>query len=555
MKLKKVLATVMSIALFAAALTGCGSSDTSGSFNDGYADNVFRVAIASDIETADVQLSTADYTLPINLYDTLVEVKTLDDGTSEIEGSLAEDWEISDDGLVYTFHLRQGVLFSNGEELEADDVLYTIDRMANPERLAKNTDCMDMIKGVQDMLDGKIDTVEGVGVEIIDKYTVAITLEQAYAPFLANLCVPGFSIYNREAGDAADEAGDGIQSSKFGVDPEYTVGTGPFTLKEWKVNDHIYLEANENYWKGTPSIDGVLITVVPDNDTRKMMFENGEIDLYDLDYAREQIPYYTESEEYKDRIISKPRLSTYYYSINENIEPFQDVRVRKAVQMAINRQEILDTLYASAGEVANGIFPPGLIAYNEELDEIPYDPEAAKELLEEAGYPDGFEMEITQTTDSTDTLSLNELVQSQLAEVGIKVTINQMDEATWLDVRSNGELPMYQTVWSADFNDPDNFIYTFFSPENTVARSFNYYNTEAMEKVVEARFMTDEDERIEAYQELEKEIIQDDAAWIPLFHLQHLWVKSERLKSYTPHWAGWSEANYWDVELDVSDAE
>ena len=125
MKLKKVLATVMSIALFAAALTGCGSSDTSGSFNDGYADNVFRVAIASDIETADVQLSTADYTLPINLYDTLVEVKTLDDGTSEIEGSLAEDWEISDDGLVYTFHLRQGVLFSNGEELEADDVLYT----------------------------------------------------------------------------------------------------------------------------------------------------------------------------------------------------------------------------------------------------------------------------------------------------------------------------------------------------------------------------------------------------------------------------------------------
>lgn len=516
-------------------------------YDDGYGYNVMRIGLDQEISTADVQLTTEDYTIPLNIYDNLVEVKSNDDGTSEIVGALAESWDVSDDGLVYTFHLRPNVKFHNGEIFEADDVKYTIERMLDPARLAKNTDCMDMIKGAQAMLDGPATECEGV--KVIDANTVEITLEQAYAPFLANACVPGFAIYNREAGEAADAAGGGISGSQFGVDPALTVGTGPFMMKEWVLNDHIYLETNPDYWKGASKLDGILFRVIADNDTRRMMFENGEFDEFDLDTARELIPDYLASEQWKNNVVVGNRVGTYYYSINESIEPFDDVRVRKALQMAIDRQGILDALYSGAGVVANGIFAPGMVGYNPDLAAIPYDPEQAKALLTEAGYPNGFEMTISQVADNPTTLSINELVQAQLAQLGITVTIEQMDEGTWFDVRRTGALPMYETSWSADFNDPDNFIYTFFSPENTVKRSFNYYNKDAMQRIVNARYMVDPEARVKEYQDLEKLVIQDDAAWIPLFHLQHIWVFSDRVHDYTPHWAGWTATCYWSCYL------
>ncbi|MBQ8562370.1 MAG: ABC transporter substrate-binding protein, partial [Firmicutes bacterium] len=332
--MKKLLALILCIAMVVTAFAGC--SNNGSGYNDGYDYNVLRLSLSGEIETADVQLTTADYTIPMNIFDTLVEVKSNADGTSEIVGALAEDWDVSEDGKTYTFYLRKGVKFHNGEEFVADDVLYTIDRMLNPERLAKNSDCMSMIKGSLEMLDGQLDTIEGTGVTIIDDYTVEIHLYEAYAPFLANCCVPGFMIYNREAGDAADEAGGGIDGSKFGAEAEYTIGTGPFVMKDWQLNDHIYLETFQDYWKGASELDGVLFTIIPDNETRKMMFENGELDEFDLDDAREQIDYFKGSEEWAENLVSGHRVGTYYYSINESIEPFDDVRVRKALQMAID---------------------------------------------------------------------------------------------------------------------------------------------------------------------------------------------------------------------------
>ncbi len=209
-------------------------------------------------------------------------------------------------------------------------------------------------------------------------------------------------------------------------------------------------------------------------------------------------------------------------------------------------------MYEGTGENANGIYPPGLTGYNENLEEIPYDPEAAKELLAEAGYADGFDMTITQTADDSSTLELNEIIQAQLAEIGVNVTIEQMDEASWYDIRATGELPMYMSTWYGDFNDPDNFIYTFFASSNNKSRSFNYSNTDAIKRIEAARHITDEEERIKEYQDLEKLVIQDDAAWIPLFHAEKIRVVQDRVKGFVPHWAGWGDCSYYSVSLETS---
>jgi len=547
---KKLLVILLSAAMIA-SFSACGSSSSSSSKDEGNSGNYLRVAQQQEISTCDVQMTTSDYNVPLNIYDTLVQVNMKDDGTSEIVGDLATSWDVSKDGKSYTFHLRKGVKFTNGETFKADDVLYTIDRMGQPERMTKNSDCMTMIKGFNDMLAGKIKTVKDVGVFVIDDNTVKIVLESPYAPFLANLSVPGFSIYNRKAGDAADKAGGSVAGSKFGIDPKYTVGTGPFIMKEWKINDHMTLVANKNYWKGAPSLDGVIYKIVPDTDTMKMEFEKGDIDIFDCDEARNQIPYFTKSSKWKNNIIEKPMIGTYYLSMNEKIKPFDNVKVRKAMQIAIDREAILKTQYAGKGKLANSILPPGLIGYNKNLPAITYDPTKAKELLKEAGYGSGFDMTLYQTANDPTTLAINEIIQDQLKQYGITVKIKQLDQATYYDFRATGKMGMYLNYWAADFNDPDNFLYTFYTPDNTVSRSYNYYNKAVMQRVVNARYIVNQTKRMEEYNQIEKIIVDDDAAWLPMFYLDHLFVLSDRVvkSSYIPQWAGWTSTCFYPVKL------
>ncbi len=533
--MKRFLAVVLALVMATALAAGC--QGTQGGEDEKL---FYRIATNKDYETCDVQMTTADYTIPLNIYERLVEIAMTGDGVSEIVPGLATEWAVSDDGLVYTFQLRQNVKFHNGEIFKADDVKFTFERMLTPEQNARNSDALTPILGASAMLNGE--ATELAGLKILGDYEIEITLEEAYAPFLANIATPAGSIYNRKATEAA-----GLE---FGVNPEKTCGTGPYYLSEWELNDHSLIEAFDDYWGGRPKNDGVLIKVVPDQEAYRMMFENDELDELDMDMCRTQIPYFTGSEQWKDLVVYGNRVGVYYYHINQNIKPFDDLRIRKAFQMAIDREGLLASpLYNGTGFVHNGIMAKGLIGYNPDLPEIKYDPEGAKALMAEAGYPDGFEMTITQVTESPNTLALNEYVQAMLKEVGIIAEIKQMDEASWYDVRAKGELACYTTSWSADFNDPDNFFYTFFTPTNTVRRSFNYKNEQAMARVEAARYMSDPEARIKEYQELEKLIIQDDAAWVPLFQLQHLWVLQPRVKNFTPLWNGWTGCYYAQIEL------
>ena len=553
--MKKKISLMLAAALTAGlALTGCGGSKTSdttdntaGAENESTAEvkgvdvdttGYLVAALNADIQTADVQKTSKDYEVPFNIFDRLVDVEVGTDGNSKIVPSLAESWDISDDGLEYTFHLRQGVKFHNGNDFTAEDVAYTFHRMLTVEG-GVNTEFIDQIKGADELLAGETDTLEGV--EVVDDYTIKVTLKEPFAGFLASISSPGVSIYDSEATEAAGD--------QFGMDPAVTVGTGPFEFSSWSFNHQLVLTRNEDYWKGASGLPGVVIKIIPDTETQSMMFESGELDILDLDYAADSVDRFTET--YPDQIVQGPRVGIVYFTMNFNKEPFQDVRVRKAVQMSIDRQAILDALYGGRGQVEQGIFPHGLIGFNPDQEEIKYDPEAAKALLAEAGYADGFDMEIAADSSASDTMTMAlEIVSDQLAEVGIRAEIKNYDESTWLETRKSGELGSFMSTWSADYNDPDNFIYTFFgNEEKTRIRSINYPDTEVMERVAKARTIVNEDERLAEYKALEEKLIHEDAAWVPMFSRLHLFAVSKRVQGFAPLWSGLSDQLFYNISL------
>ena len=553
--MKKKISLMLAAALTAGlALTGCGGSKTSdttdntaGAENESTAEvkgvdvdttGYLVAALNADIQTADVQKTSKDYEVPFNIFDRLVDVEVGTDGNSKIVPSLAESWDISDDGLEYTFHLRQGVKFHNGNDFTAEDVAYTFHRMLTVEG-GVNTEFIDQIKGADELLAGETDTLEGV--EVVDDYTIKVTLKEPFAGFLASISSPGVSIYDSEATEAAGD--------QFGMDPAMTVGTGPFEFSSWSFNNQLVLTRNEDYWKGASGLPGVVIKIIPDTETQSMMFESGELDILDLDYAADSVDRFTET--YPDQIVQGPRVGIVYFTMNFNKEPFQDVRVRKAVQMSIDRQAILDALYGGRGQVEQGIFPHGLIGFNPVQEEIKYDPEAAKALLAEAGYADGFDMEIAADSSASDTMTMAlEIVSDQLAEVGIRAEIKNYDESTWLETRKSGELGSFMSTWSADYNDPDNFIYTFFgNEEKTRIRSINYPDTEVMERVAKARTIVNEDERLAEYKALEEKLIHEDAAWVPMFSRLHLFAVSKRVQGFVPLWSGLSDQLFYNISL------
>ena len=553
--MKKKISLMLAAALTAGlALTGCGGSKTSdttdntaGAESESTAETkgvdvdttgYLIAALNADIQTADVQKTSKDYEVPFNIFDRLVDVEVDADGNSKIVPSLAESWDISDDGLEYTFHLRQGVKFHNGNDFTAEDVAYTFHRMLTVEG-GVNTEFIDQIKGADELLAGETDTLEGV--EVVDDYTIKVTLKEPFAGFLASISSLGVSIYDSEATEAAGD--------QFGMDPAVTVGTGPFEFASWSFNNQLVLTRNEDYWKGASGLPGVVIKIIPDTETQSMMFESGELDILDLDYAADSVDRFTET--YPDQIVQGPRVGIVYFTMNFNKEPFQDVRVRKAVQMSIDRQAILDALYGGRGQVEQGIFPHGLIGFNPDQEEIKYDPEAAKALLAEAGYADGFDMEIAADSSASDTMTMAlEIVSDQLAEVGIRAEIKNYDESTWLETRKSGELGSFMSTWSADYNDPDNFIYTFFgNEEKTRIRSINYPDTEVMERVAKARTIVNEDERLAEYKALEEKIIHEDAAWVPMFSRLHLFAVSKRVQGFAPLWSGLSDQLFYNISL------
>ena len=498
----------------------------------------YLAAVEDEPDTVDFQCTTIYYTIAQNVFNRLVEMENDDQSRMQILPSLAEFWEVSEDGRCYTFRLRKGVTFSNGSPLTSADVEYTFKRLlTHPESC--NRDIAYNIVGAAALESGETDELEGF--RVIDDMTFSITLEKPFEAFLACLSMPGASILDRETTEAA--------GAFFGEDPAWTVGTGSFILEEWEAGKGMILTANPNCWAGAPKCDGLDLRFMTEPEAIRMMFERGDLDILDLDEVGNSVEYFIHGDIYQDRLYKVQRIGIHYIALNESVEPLNDVRIRKALQLALKRTTILDAIYSGRGTVENGIYPHGLYGFNPELPEIPYDPEEAKALLEQAGLPEGFELTLSVNASSTGwEKSLLELVASMWKEIGVKATVEILPESEFMRLRKSGKLACYTALWTADYNDPDNFVHTFFgNRENTTFRSLCYDNEEIMKRVRDARTIQDSELRLKEYQDLERIIIQEDAAWIPLFSRLRYYVASEQLGGVKSSWNGSVKNRYCDI--------
>lgn len=492
----------------------------------------FIVTPLNEPETTDFQCTTIDYTIALNVFDRLVETRLGHHGEVTIVPSLAESWEVSDDGLTYTFHLRDDVSFSNGEALTTSDVRYTFVRLLTNPRSC-NQDIVSDIHGAAELARGE--TNDLAGFRTIDDHHFQLVLERPYSALLACLSMPGASILDEQTTKAAGE--------RFGKDPAVTVGTGPFVFAEWAPGERILLAANPNCWRGPPRGKGVDLRFIYDADTLNEMFNAGELDVVNLDDLGDLGEYYLHGNAYAQSIRSAPHVGIDYIALNESVAPLDDVRVRKALQLALNRQALIDAALGGRGTLEHGLFPEGLLGHNPTLDPIPYDPAEAQRLLTEAGYEGGFDLAIGMRASSTPwQRQLMDMACAMWEKVGVRPSLNLLSENDFMDQRTSGKLACYTASWAADYNDPDNFAYTFFgSRENSTFRSLCYTNDEAIGRVAAARTILNKAERLKEYQDLERIIIQDDAAWIPLFSRERNFLVSNRLINFTTAWNGWYE--------------
>ncbi|WP_211747051.1 ABC transporter substrate-binding protein [Paenibacillus sp. Marseille-Q4541] len=456
------------------------------------------------------------------VFDTLIDYK---EGTTEVEGELAESWEVSPDGLKYVFKLRPGVKFHDGTDLDAEAVVFNFTRWSDPTSEFKfegdSFDYYDSMFGP----DGSRVIKE---VKAIDEATVEFTLNNPQAPFLQNIAMPSFGIASPAA----------IQEKKetFKSEP---VGTGPFVFKEWKRSDSITLDKNVSYWKeGYPKLERVIVRSIPDNTARFNALQNGEIDLME-DLSPDHLSTLESNSELQK--IERPPFNLAYIGFNLKKQPFDNPKVRIALNHAVNKQGIIDAFFAGQAVPAVNPMPPTLWGYNDKIADYEYDLEKAKQLLAEAGYPDGLPGEYTfyampvSRPYMPDGKKVAEVIQADFEKIGVKVNIESPEWATYLeDVQAGEKDDIYMLGWTGDNGDPDNFIYTLLDKDAIPSNNYSYYANEELHTIlVEAQQETDQDKRSDLYMKAQ-EIIKADAPWVPLVHTTPLLAAKANLKGYVP---------------------
>lgn len=443
-----------------------------------------------------------------NIYETLVN----QDENMELQPGLAEEWEAVEDN-VWEFKLREGVTFHDGSEFNAEVVKANLERIVDEDVASLRAFLYNMITDI----------------EVVDDYTVRITTEYPFSPLPSHLAHPGGGMVSLEAIEedyAAMEDGE-EPGSYINENP---VGTGFFKFESWSPGTEIVLVNNEDYWGEPAKLDSVTFKVVPEDLTRVAELETGEAHVSDP-----LSPSDVAQVEATDGLFVNRQgsVSTSYIGFNMDKEPFDDERVRQAISMAINKEQIIEGVYDGIGEPAIGPLAPDVFGYDENLSGLEYDPEKAQELLAEAGYEDGFSTTIW-TNDQRERIDAATNIQAQLSEIGIEAEVEILEWGAYLEQTANGEQDMFVLGWVTVTGDADYGMYSLFhsdmvgEPGN---RTFTR-NDELDELLDSARQESDQDKRLELYSEAQQMLV-DIAPWIYLHHQEYLLGVRDEVKNLT----------------------
>ncbi|MFZ2956138.1 MAG: peptide ABC transporter substrate-binding protein [Candidatus Ozemobacteraceae bacterium] len=474
---------------------------------------VYRRAFPSPVLTLDPRSIGDSFSHEVcrQMFDGLVEF----DPDAHVVPAIAESWQISSDRLTYTMKLRSGVRFhaihgsdgrptkNGGRLVTAEDVSHTFHRLLNPQDHIPRSRLFWVIRGARAFAEGSAPDITGIKVLASD--SLAISLEKPFAPFLSLLALPAAFIVPKEDAENPD----------FGTDP---VGTGPF-LWGGKQAETMVLKANPNYFRGKPYLDRIDFLLIKEEKDSFAMFKRGELmqtNVPDPEYKN------IKSDPYWSALLQETsRWGTYYLGMNVTKPPFDNVKVRQAINFAIDRETIVKLILNDRARVARGVLPPGIMGYNPALRGYTYDPERAKRLLAEAGYPGGKgfpEISLQFNRDPSHTRS-SEYILANLRDIGITCLLKEVEFPEHIKAVENGDVGFFRMGWTVDYPDPDNFLYTLFYSGN-IGREGNfahYSNPKVDELVDRARFEIDPKERIPLYQRAEQMIVEE-APWVFIYH-------------------------------------
>ena len=423
---------------------------------------------------------------------------------ARVEPGLAERWDVSPDGLTYTFHLRRGVAFHNGESFSARHVLHTFERALDPATKGGRAEPLAPIKGSADFAAGRASSVSGLAAR--DDSTVVITLSEPLASFPKLLAMPVASIVPDST------------PADFGQRP---VGTGPWKFVEWRHDDYLKFARNAQYWGGAPATDTLIARIIPEPSTAVAEFEAGNVDI--LVIPQGETAGWEETDEKKAMLQSAPALILYYVAINTTRGPLTDVRVRQAINHAVDTRTILQRMMGGRGYLAPGVIPPILDGADTTRARFGYDPAKAKELLAAAGHPNGIDIELWHSQDAT-IARLSQTVQGYLNAAGIRTKLVQRDASSAREAARKGETDMTLKTWYADYPDADSFLYPLlYSGSKGPGGNVSFYASRAFDRLVLASRREQEDAKRAALYRSADSLAYNDAPMVPLFFYNDLY--------------------------------
>ncbi|WAP68182.1 ABC transporter substrate-binding protein [Jiella pelagia] len=481
------------------------------------------ITYKDDVSTLDpaIGYDWQNWSMIKSLFDALMDYEP---GTTELRPALAERYEISDDGTVFTFHLKSGVKFHNGREMTAEDVKYSLDRVTNPKTQSPGAGFFGSIAGYDDVAGGTAETLSGV--EVVDPQTLKITLSRPDATFLHVMALNFASVVPQEA---VEEWG-----ADFGHHP---VGTGAFKLADWTIGQQLVFEKNEDYWRdGVPYLDQITFEIGQEPIVALLRLQKGEVDIPGDGIPPAKFQEVMADPEQKARVVEGGQLQTGYITMNVTMPPFDQKAVREAVNMAINKDRIVQMINNRAIP-ANQPLPPTMPGYDKSFEGYAYDPEKAKAMLAEAGFPDGFETELyVMNTDPNPRIA--QAIQQDLSEIGIKASIQSLAQANVISAGgAKDQAPMIWSggmAWIADFPDPSNFYGPILGCAGAVPGGWNwswYCNEDLDKQAAEADSIVDparQDERAKMWSDVYAKVMAD-APWVPVFNEQRFTMKSPRM--------------------------